>query len=184
MLPCTQKMAQLSWKPKGACSVAAFRADLTAAGIILSGSPYSVYDADAPHVDPDVFTYGVPVLGICYGLQETARHHGARVEACTKREYGHAVITIEKHGANGSEAEGHIDQLFAGIDGDMQVRGHGSVSAGADIADRSGCRTLIVSSPCQRGSRSSPRRPLHPLPLSRTSPSPFTASKCSLRSSQ
>ena len=38
-------------------------------GVILSGSPYSVYDADAPHVDPEVFNLGVPILGICYGLQ-------------------------------------------------------------------------------------------------------------------
>jgi GMP synthase-like glutamine amidotransferase len=39
------------------------------AGVILSGSPYSVYDRDSPHVDPDVFELGVPILGICYGLQ-------------------------------------------------------------------------------------------------------------------
>jgi GMP synthase-like glutamine amidotransferase len=44
-------------------------------GIILSGSPYSVYDADAPHVDPDVFKLGIPVLGICYGLQVKGRDH-------------------------------------------------------------------------------------------------------------
>jgi GMP synthase-like glutamine amidotransferase len=42
------------------------------AGVILSGSPYSVYDHDSPHVDPDVFELGVPILGICYGLQVCA----------------------------------------------------------------------------------------------------------------
>ena len=66
MLPCTQKIADLTWKPKG---------------IILSGSPYSVYDDVAPRVDPAVFNYGVPVLGICYGLQEMAWNHGGRVDA-------------------------------------------------------------------------------------------------------
>jgi GMP synthase (glutamine-hydrolysing) len=42
-------------------------------GVILSGSPYSVYDRDSPHVDPDVFELGVPVLGICFGLQVCAQ---------------------------------------------------------------------------------------------------------------
>lgn len=66
MLPCTQKLAELSWKPKG---------------IVLSGGPYSVYEEGAPHVDPAVFDLDVPILGICYGLQELAWHHGKNVLA-------------------------------------------------------------------------------------------------------
>jgi GMP synthase (glutamine-hydrolysing) len=90
-------------------------------GIILSGSPYSVYADDAPHVDPAVFEAGVPVLGICYGLQEIARTHGGKVEAHSHREYGYAKIKIEKVGAHG-------DRLFEGIqeeeEGGLQVSVH------------------------------------------------------------
>ncbi len=79
-------------------------------GIILSGSPYSVYDADAPQVDPAVFTAGVPVLGICFGLQEIARVHKGKVEPHDRREYGFARVTVERTGNNGADA------LFEGIE--------------------------------------------------------------------
>ncbi|KAK5735458.1 GMP synthase (glutamine-hydrolyzing) [Elasticomyces elasticus] len=102
MLPCTQKLADLTWKPKG---------------IILSGGPYSVYAADAPHVDPEVFNLDVPILGICYGLQEIAWHHGKNVLAGEVREYGHATLNI-----NPSETQqAHVSNLFKGLENDMDV---------------------------------------------------------------
>ncbi|CAL3962842.1 hypothetical protein PZA11_000113 [Diplocarpon coronariae] len=99
MLPCTQKLSEISWKPKG---------------IILSGGPYSVYEADAPHVDPAIFELGVPILGICYGLQEIAWHHGKNVVASTQREYGHADIQANREG-------GYVDILFRGLEDDVKV---------------------------------------------------------------
>ncbi|THV89873.1 GMP synthase subunit B [Aureobasidium pullulans] len=103
MLPCTQKISELSFKPKG---------------IILSGGPYSVYWDDAPHVDPAVFEMGVPILGICYGLQEIAWHSDQKnVVAGEKREYGHAILNIQKH----SGKTAHVDALFAGLEEDMDV---------------------------------------------------------------
>lgn len=100
MLPCTQKIAELSWKPKG---------------IILSGGPYSVYDSDAPHVDHDVFKLGVPILGICYGMQELAWINGKGVTAGEHREYGHATINVEAT----------EDPLFKGIDNFEVWMSHG-----------------------------------------------------------
>ena len=64
-------------------------------GIILSGGPSSVYDTDAPHADKKVFELGVPVLGICYGLQFMVYALGGKVRPATKREYGHAKVELQ-----------------------------------------------------------------------------------------
>lgn len=64
-------------------------------GIILSGGPSSVYDADAPVADQRVFTLGVPVLGICYGLQYMVHALGGKVRPADKREYGHAKVEVQ-----------------------------------------------------------------------------------------
>jgi len=64
-------------------------------GVILSGGPSSVYDTDAPAADAKVLELGVPVLGICYGLQFIVHHLGGKVRSASRREYGHAEVTIE-----------------------------------------------------------------------------------------
>ena len=66
------------------------------AGIILSGGPASVNDPDAPHCDPAVYDLGVPVLGICYGMQLTARTLGGQVERAKEREYGRVTVRMKK----------------------------------------------------------------------------------------
>jgi GMP synthase (glutamine-hydrolysing) len=80
VLPCTASIQEIeSYHP---------------AGIILSGGPSSVYDADAPAADPKVLDLGHPVLGICYGLQFVVHHLGGKVRPAEKREYGHAEVTV------------------------------------------------------------------------------------------
>ncbi len=63
-------------------------------GIILSGGPASIYAADSPRMDPAVFELGVPVLGICYGMQFMVDALGGRVEGAAKREYGPASLEV------------------------------------------------------------------------------------------
>src|SRR5580658_3709786 len=64
--------------------------------IVLSGGPASVYEKGAPSIDPGVFDLGVPVLGICYGLQLMAHLLGGRVERALEREYGPARASVER----------------------------------------------------------------------------------------
>src|SRR5580765_8157070 len=63
-------------------------------GIILSGGPSSVYEADAPRCDPKIFDLGVPILGICYGIQIGAQILGGQVKPAAAREYGRAKLTV------------------------------------------------------------------------------------------
>lgn len=66
-------------------------------GIIFSGSPNSVTQEGAFTVDPEIFNLGLPILGICYGMQLTTHMHGGTVERAEQREYGKAEITIKNN---------------------------------------------------------------------------------------
>ncbi|GGG97953.1 glutamine-hydrolyzing GMP synthase [Silvibacterium dinghuense] len=97
VLPCTASIEEIqAYKPLG---------------LILSGGPCSVYDADAPPADPKVLELGLPTLGICYGLQYITHHLGGKVVKSDKHEYGHAEVSV-------------VDQelpLFADMTADLTV---------------------------------------------------------------
>src|SRR5437667_9295247 len=63
-------------------------------GIILSGGPASVYENGAPQIDPKIFTLGIPILGICYGLMQMAHHLGGQVRYTGRREYGAGILEV------------------------------------------------------------------------------------------
>jgi GMP synthase (glutamine-hydrolysing) len=73
-----------------------FEFDTTLKGIILSGSPFSVNDTNAPDVNVQAMIEKLPVLGVCYGAQLTAKRYGGRVEKSNKREYGRAQLHKQK----------------------------------------------------------------------------------------
>ena len=76
-------------------SIAAIKA-LQPEGIILSGGPASIYSKGAPRVDKKIFDLGIPILGICYGLQYMIDSLGGKVIGSTKREYGFAELLVKK----------------------------------------------------------------------------------------
>jgi GMP synthase (glutamine-hydrolysing) len=82
-----------------------------AKGLLLSGSPWSAYQQGAPTLDPALLSAGVPVLGICYGMQLLTHLLGGRVAKADKREYGHARVRVEAGG----------ETLFRGLGADLDV---------------------------------------------------------------
>lgn len=92
-------------------------------GIILSGGPSSVYDPASPHVDPSVWEFikekSIPVLGICYGMQEIAHKFGGTVSPSDEREYGRAMIHKTEANADASNL------LFKGVEHSQMWMSHG-----------------------------------------------------------
>jgi GMP synthase (glutamine-hydrolysing) len=99
VLPCTSSIEEIR--------------KLDPAGIVLSGGPSSVYDANAPKCDPKVLALGIPVLGICYGMQWITHTLGGKVEKADRREYGRAHLKVEGHAER--------SQLFAGVPESLRI---------------------------------------------------------------
>jgi len=85
------------------------------AGLVLSGGPSSVYDSDAPKCDPGVLSLGIPVLGICYGMQWITHALGGKVVPAKRREYGRAQLQVRPTPDPGGS------QLFAGIPHSLRI---------------------------------------------------------------
>ncbi len=130
ILPCNAAVAQIrAYEP---------------VGIVLSGGPCSVYDADAPPCDPAVLALDVPVLGICYGLQWIAHVLGGQVQKAERREYGPAEIDVQ----DGSP-------LFAGIPSRLKIwMSHGdnvlALPPGFHVTGATGSSLSAAEDPARR----------------------------------
>jgi len=114
-------------------------------GIVLSGGPSSVYDEDAPVADPEVLTLGLPVLGICYGLQYMVHTLGGKVRPASKREYGHAQV----------EVDGIESRLFHGLPKSLNVwMSHGdeaeNLPTGFQLTAKSPNAVAAIENPAQK----------------------------------
>jgi len=101
ILPCSTSMEELM--------------KLEPVGVVLSGGPSSVYDAEAPKCDAKLLALGIPVLGICYGMQWITHTLGGKVERAERREYGRAQLNIENNGGDGAS------DLFTGVARSLRV---------------------------------------------------------------
>lgn len=130
ILPCTASIEQIQkYEPTG---------------IVLSGGPNSVYDTGAPPCDPKVLSMGLPVLGICYGLQWMTHVLGGSVERADRREYGRTELLVK----NGSK-------LFAGLPHRLRIwNSHGdhvrALPTGFHVTGETGNAVSAAEDPARR----------------------------------
>jgi len=130
ILPCTAKIDEIHAQQP--------------VGIVLSGGPSSVYDKDAPVCDPQVLELGVPILGICYGMQWLTHSLGGKVERAQRREYGRGELDIQCE-----------SKLFAGVPAKVKVwNSHGDhvveLPAGFHVTARTDNAVAAVEHPASR----------------------------------
>jgi GMP synthase (glutamine-hydrolysing) len=101
ILPCTTSLDEIR--------------KLEPVGLVLSGGPSSVYDSDAPKCDPTILSMGLPVLGICYGMQWIAHALGGKVDKAPRREYGRAHFRAAHSAASGPS------HLFTGVPNELRI---------------------------------------------------------------
>lgn len=130
ILPCTASVEEVrSYEP---------------VGLVLSGGPSSVYEKDAPVCDPRMLQLGIPVLGICYGMQWLTYNLGGRVERADRREYGRAELEIERSSC-----------LFSGLPGKLNIwNSHGDhvvgLPEGFHVTGRTDNAVAAVESPAKK----------------------------------
>ena len=130
ILPCTAEIEQIrKFEP---------------VGIVLSGGPNSVYDAGAPPCDTGILSMGLPVLGICYGLQWMTHNLGGRVERADRREYGRAELLVKDGSA-----------LFAGLPKKLRIwNSHGdhvrALPAGFHVTGETGNAVSAAEDPARK----------------------------------
>jgi GMP synthase (glutamine-hydrolysing) len=105
-------------------------------GIILSGSPESVYTAEGAVPDKRVYRSGLPLLGICYGLQRMTADHGGLVKPLPKREYGGIGVTIRGTADGAADSQGNLIRKFlAGFDSSISLRAITDPAASPDSSN-------------------------------------------------
>ena len=121
--------------------------ELNPTGIIFSGGPNSAYAEDSPKCDERIFELGIPVLGICYGMQLMTHHFGGKVEKANHREYGKATIAIRE-----------MNDLYTDLPEEQTVwMSHGDLV----FAPPEGFQTDVTSPSCPVAGMSDPSRNLY-----------------------